>query len=113
LLTLEIDKIRRCVHEIVSNLNKDNIEKYIVKLDEDPNAPFEKNFNDHFPAFKKAEEYIIHLQNLRYTKPEEVKEIKEVKNEILNSNDEMLEFIKSTKAKLLQKILNYEKTNII
>jgi hypothetical protein len=50
---------------------------------------------------------------MRYTKPEEVKEVKEVKNDILGCNDEMLEFIKSTKAKLLQKILNYEKANII
>jgi hypothetical protein len=73
----------------------------------------EKYINTYFPAFHKAEELITHLQKLKYTKPEDEKGVVFVENEMTHCNEEMLEFIKSTKARLLQKILNYEKANII
>lgn len=71
-------------------------------------TPFDKQFEQYFPSFKKAEDLLKHVQHNKYNRTIE-NELKDTKNNSYLYNDEMIKFMKEAKIKLLQIIHNNDK----
>lgn len=69
--------------------------------------PFDKQFNKYFPHIKKAEEILKTVQGNKYKNGDI--EHKETKVNVQNQNEEMIKYIRDTKFKLIQVILDKEK----